>query len=121
MEKEKYLRKIDLLVAENKCNEAIITAIDGYKQYKDDCFLDKTSNIYISIGNRKEAIKYLEKIYKNDSNNLSNIKKLGYNYFALGNFKKALKYYKQVLDFEPQNSENYFNIASMYHFLKKNK
>ena len=119
MDKQKVFRKIKLLLAEDKYDEAVITALSGYKEFKDICFINEIANIYISTDKRKDAIKCLERIYKLDPNNLSNIKRLAYNYFANNNFKKALKYYKLVLDFEPQVSKNYFNIGSMYHFLIK--
>lgn len=121
MNKSNFLRQIKLNLAQNDCKTAIETALEGYKKYKDNCFLNEIADIYIKMKNRKEAIKYLKQIYKNDSHNLSNIKLLAYNLFYIGNFKEALKYYKLVLDFEPQISANYFNIASMYHFMKKNK
>ena len=121
MEKQNSLRQIKLFIAENECGKALKTALDGYKEFKDNCFLNEAANIYLLLKNRKEAINCYKKIYKNDSNNLSNIKKLAYNYFACKEFKKALKYYKLVIDFEPQKSENYFNIASMYHFMNKKK
>ena len=121
MEKQKLLREITIKMAENKCDSVIELAKKGYSEFKDNCFLNELAKIYLALNKRDDAIKYYKKIYKNDPNNLSNIKSLGYNLFIKGKFKDALKYYKLVLDFEPQNSSNYFNIASMYHFMKKKK
>ncbi len=121
MDKNKLLRQIKLYIAKNDCESAINTAFDGFKQFKDNCFLNEIGNIYLKLNNRKEAIKYYKKIFKKDPNNLSNIKSIAYNLFCTKNFKEALKFYKLVLDFEPQISSNYFNIASMYHFVNKKK
>ena len=46
MEKQEYLRKIKLLMAENNCDEAILSALDGYREFKDCCFLNEISDIY---------------------------------------------------------------------------
>ncbi len=121
MDKNKLLRQIKLYIAKDDCESAIKTALNGYKQFKDNCFLNEIARIYVKLRNRKEAIKYYKKIFKNDPNNLFNIKSLAYNLFAVADFKGALKYYKLVLDFEPQVSANYFNVANMYHFLNKKK
>ena len=121
MEKQHILRQIKIKIAQNDCAGAVDLAKKGFKDFKDNCFLNEIAKICVGMGNRKDAINYLKKIYKNDPNNLSNIKLLAYNLFAIGKFKEALKYYNLILDFEPQVAENYFNVASMYHFLKKRK
>ena len=121
MNKEKLLREIKIQLVENNCDKAINLAQNGYSETKDNCFLNEIALVYTKMKNRKEAIKYYKKIFKNDPNNLQNIKKLAYNLFYIADFKSALKYYRLVLDFEPQESSNYFNVANMYHFLKKNK
>ena len=64
MDKSCILRQIKRYVAENKIEEAIQIAQESFSQYKDCCFLNEIAKIQIRLSNRKEAIKYLKKIYK---------------------------------------------------------
>ena len=107
---ECVLRQIKRFNAEGNFQQSIELAQKAYDEEKCDCLLNEIASIYVKLKNRKEAIKYYQKIYKNDSNNLFNIKTLAYNLFFIGNFKEALKYYKKVLDFEPQKSEKHVSF-----------
>ena len=91
MDKNEFLKNITRAYLDGEIDTAINFAKDGYKKLKDDCFLNEIAQIYVNANNKKEAIKYYKKIYKNDPKNITNSKKLAYYYFSTGDFKNALK------------------------------
>lgn len=121
MDKSKVIREIKICLAQNDYESALEKTMEAYSATKDNCFFAEAAKIYNILNRRHDAIKIMQKIFKNDPNNLSNIKSLAYNFFAVGAYKKALKFYELILKFEPQKAESYFNVASMYHFLNNKK
>ena len=78
--------------------------------------IKQDKNIDINLGN-------LEKIYKEDPNNISNIINLANAYIASGNFIQALKFTKLAsksspknlgIDFTLSNLIDYNNISNKY-------
>ena len=73
--KKRILLQIDQNICEKKYSEAIKISYEGFKCFKDNCFLNKIAQIHQSTKNYKDAISVLKKMLKTKQDNEHLIKK----------------------------------------------
>ncbi len=120
-DRNEYLRRITNLKNEKNYTEAAKIALEAFQNFRDNCFLNEIYICYIGLNKRHEAIKVLKEILKINPYDITALKRLGYNYYCLGDYKQSLKYFQATVNFEPLSSNNHFNLACIYHFLKNYK
>lgn len=119
--KKRILFEIDKDICEKNYDQAIKTSKEGFKCFKDNCFLNKIVQIHQDTKNYKAAISVLKKMMKTEKDNEDLINRTAYFYFVSAKYKEALKYYKLLLDNNPISSKYNFNVACSYDFLKDYK
>lgn len=116
--KTEILRKIDEEIFYGRYENAVKISKKAFKEFNDNCFLNKILQINLKKGDFKSAVSILKKMIKTEPNDLYLTEQTAYCFFRLNNYKKALKYYKMLLDLSPCSSKYNFNVASIYDFLE---
>ena len=119
--KTEILRNIDEEIFYCRYENALRISKKAFKEYNDNCFLNRILNIHLKKGDYKSAVSMLKKMMKTKPNDPYLIEQTAYCFLRLNNYKNALKYYKILLDLSPCSSKYNFNAACMYDFMEDYK
>ena len=119
--KKRVLFEIDRDISEKKYNDAIEISYEGFKCFKDSCFLSKVVEVHQNTRNYKGAISVLKTMLKTEKDSEHILNKIANSYFAITKYRDALKYYKLLLEKNPKSSEYNFNVGCTYDFMKDYK
>ena len=102
-------RKIE---AENSFRELLgFVSAENQELYPDTLF--NLSKLLLEIGEKKEALGYLEEYVEWESNDIEGFKLLAQAYRAEENYGKALKTYEQILALDSEQSEIWMDKAEI--------
>lgn len=119
---EYYLLKGELLIKQNKIEEAIKQFDKAIKFVDHDRRGDlvyEIAQIFLNEGKDNIAAKYLLLAYEFDNKNLLVLYDLGITFEKLGYWEKSIKFYNKFLDIDPFSENIWYSIAYCYYALEK--